>query len=180
MADLYDVVERLGNLVRAEERAVGQEMGLQPVHLHVLRYLRRANRFSDHPAAVTEYLGQTKGTVSQSLRLLEQKGLVERTPDPEDGRRVHLHLTAPGRRTADRLVPRAWVEAAGDPAAEESLRGLLAALLASRSMRSFGTCATCRFHVVDGRTRHCGLLDVRLTQADATRICREHEAAPAD
>jgi DNA-binding MarR family transcriptional regulator len=51
----------------------GAAHGLQPVQLEVLNYLSSCNRYSDTPMAVTEYLGQTKGTVSQTIKTLEKK-----------------------------------------------------------------------------------------------------------
>jgi hypothetical protein len=36
---LYQLLERIGNLLRAEQRLVGNEFGLQEVHLQVLLYL---------------------------------------------------------------------------------------------------------------------------------------------
>lgn len=64
---LYALLERIGNLLRAEERAAGLRHGPQPVHLQALRYVQSCNRYSNTPAALTEYLGLTKGTVSQTL-----------------------------------------------------------------------------------------------------------------
>ena len=42
---------------------------------------------------------------------LEQRGLIERTPDPEDGRRQLISVTAAGRRRAesDRQVREEWL-----------------------------------------------------------------------
>src|SRR5690606_31089029 len=102
-----DLLERLGTLLRAEDRKLGAERGLQPIHLQVLRYLSACNRYSDTPGAVGEYFGLTKGTVSQSLLLLEDRGLLRRVPDEHDGRLVHLKLTARGRSAA--------VSAPGEP-----------------------------------------------------------------
>ena len=45
---------------------------LEPVHLATLRYLCNCNRFSNTASAITEYLGQTKGTISQTLKVLEK------------------------------------------------------------------------------------------------------------
>ena len=64
---LLELVERLGNLMRAKLRRVSAQMQLQPVHMQALLYLSQANRYSNTPQALTEYLGLTKGTVSQSL-----------------------------------------------------------------------------------------------------------------
>src|SRR3546814_10986237 len=52
--------------------------------------------FSRTPGALAAWLGQTKGTVSQTVGALERKGLVERTGDPDDRRLVRLSLTEAG------------------------------------------------------------------------------------
>ena len=68
--------------------------------MNVLVYLAQANRSSNTPAAVTEYLRLTKGTVSQTLLALERGNWLERIPDRRDRRVVRLHLT----RDAQRLI----------------------------------------------------------------------------
>ena len=73
---IYDYVERLSELLRVDARQKGAEHGLLPVQLEVLHYLSICNQYSDTPMAVTEYLGQTKGTVSQTLKVLENKALL--------------------------------------------------------------------------------------------------------
>ena len=54
-------LERLARLMRAKEH----EDGLNPAQWESLRYLARANRFSNSPGALTRYLGATKGTMVQ-------------------------------------------------------------------------------------------------------------------
>src|SRR4030065_1806393 len=81
-------VERLSLLTRADLRQAGAAQGLQPVHLQVLFYLNQANRFSNTPQALTEYLGLTKGTVSQTVLVLARRRLISRYADPRDGRGV--------------------------------------------------------------------------------------------
>jgi hypothetical protein len=60
----FVAVGRLASPVRNEARQALAEHGLQPVQFEALHYLTRCNRYSDTPMAVTEFLGQTKGTVS--------------------------------------------------------------------------------------------------------------------
>src|SRR5690554_832212 len=108
-ARALELIERLAHLLHAETRRIAAAHGLAPVHVEALGYLARCNRYSDTPGAVTEYLGLTKGTVSQTLALLESRGLVRKRPDSRDGRRVHLELTGSGRRLLQRCaLPDAW------------------------------------------------------------------------
>ncbi|MFN2812475.1 MarR family winged helix-turn-helix transcriptional regulator, partial [Escherichia coli] len=73
--------------------------------LSALHYLARCNRYSDTPLGVTEYLGLTKGTVSQSLKVLEGRGLISKLPDARDRRSVHLRLTDAGRALIEAVIP---------------------------------------------------------------------------
>src|SRR5690606_7815081 len=122
-----------------------------PVHLSALLYLSRANQYSNTPAGVTEYLGATKGTVSQSLALLQQRGLIAGTRDDKDRRVTHLELTAAGKRELAAQWPLPKVDRAlADLPQEErtelerSLTRLLASLQKTNESRSFGVCHTCR------------------------------------
>ena len=86
------VLERLARLMRAAEH----EGDLNPAQWEALRYVGRANRFSNSPGALTQYLAATKGTVSQTVIALEKKGLVAKGPRHEEPRSVTLTLTEPG------------------------------------------------------------------------------------
>lgn len=184
MANLAVVLERLTNLLRAEQREAGAAAGLQPVHLASLAYLSRANRYSDTPAAVTDYLGATKGTVSQSLRLLERKGFIARRPDAEDKRVAHLELTASGKRALAAAWPSSRLDEALASLApkrqerlEEDLLELLTALQRTQGGRSFGVCRTCRLFERTAEGFRCGLTGEPLAPPETEKRCREHEAA---
>lgn len=185
MADnLALLLERLGNLLRTEMRGAA----LQPVHLSALLYLSRANRYSDTPAGVTEYLGATKGTVSQSLTLLQQRGLIAGTRDEKDGRVTHLELTAAGKKelAAQWPLPKVSRALADLPEQERSelersLTGLLTSLQKTNESRSFGVCNTCRmFERVSSRRFRCGLTGENLVREQTEKICREHSPIVID
>lgn len=179
---VFELVERLGTLVRSERRRVARELGLQPVHLQVLQYLSRCNRYSNTPQAVAAYLGATKGTVSQSLAVLERGGWVRKRADPADGRVVRLEVTSRAQRALERLsAKRGLSEPEGLSAG--SLRrtaAMLAALLrgwqAANRYRTFGVCRTCRHLLREGPGRfRCGLTREALASAETEQICHEHE-----
>ncbi|WP_136163385.1 MarR family winged helix-turn-helix transcriptional regulator [Sphingomonas flavalba] len=179
---LPDLLTRAARLIAGD----GHGDGLKPVQLQALRYLAEANRFSRTPGALTAWLGQTKGTVSQTIAALERKGLVARTGDAADRRLVRLALTRRGE---------AALAEAGDGVAEAMLAGLdakeraalaplfahmLATYLGARGYRPFGQCADCRHFRRDaegGAPHFCALLAVPLDTRDAAAICVEQEAA---
>ena len=96
-------LERLSAVHRNLMRRFANEEGLQLVHVEIMQYLSVSNRYSDTTQAISEYLGQTKGSISQSLGLLEDQGFVKRTQDKIDKRIFHLSLTAKGSAVAHRM-----------------------------------------------------------------------------
>jgi DNA-binding MarR family transcriptional regulator len=181
--ELLELVWCLGRLLSGELRSRGNATQLQPVHLQALLYLAQANRYSNTPQALTEYLGLTKGTVSQSLLLLYRRGLIERFTDAKDRRVVRLKLAERGEELLRQLSSEAQWDQALAPLAEETvtvavdvLRSVLLNLQRIRGGRSFGVCRTCRHfrQETEGRFR-CGLTGEPLSLADSSRICREHE-----
>src|SRR6266540_3826854 len=85
-------LERLSRLMRASEFGDG----LNPAQWEALRYLARANRFSNSPGALTRYLAATKGTISQTVIALERKGYIAKANRPGEKRSIILTLTARG------------------------------------------------------------------------------------
>ncbi len=168
-----DIVERLGNLAEARLKAVGARHGLQGVHLHLLLYLAAANRYSNTAGAAREYLGLTKGTVSQSLILLEAKGFLNRTADARDRRVVRLAPTAAGQAVVEEAENLGRLRAAVQVPAGllEGLTDLLRQWQVMEGRRSFGQCRTCRHHLAEGPDLwRCGLTGEPLARADGARI----------
>lgn len=166
------LVERLSHVLREELRGVATAHGLALAQLEVLRYLSVANRFSDTVSAMVEYLGATKGTLSQTVSALERKGLLERAPDPDDGRVHHCRITPAGAEVVQ--ASHATSVGALDAETIDRLETILRDLVEARGGRAFGVCSTCLHHRITDRGRHCALIGVDLTGEDATRICREH------
>jgi len=180
---LFDLLERLSSLTRVWFRQHPLLAELQPIQLSALLYLARCNRYSNTPLAVTEYLGLTKGTVSQSLKALEAKGLIIKTQDAADKRSVHLSLTEPARELLDAVMPPDFLADAaarmGGQAQElESLLGdLLRTIQRNENVPGFGLCKTCRFHRTTAGGGFCELTQEPLSSAERDLICREHQLA---
>ena len=91
--DVVGDLARLARLMRSAEH----EIGLNPAQWEALRYLSRCNSSSNSPIALTRYLGATKGTISQTVIALVNKGLVTKTNRQGERRSVALLLTDEGR-----------------------------------------------------------------------------------
>ncbi|MGF1909390.1 MarR family winged helix-turn-helix transcriptional regulator [Vibrio kasasachensis] len=180
--ETYELLERIGNLLRNEARQMGNEYGLHPVHIEILHYLQRCNLFSDTPAAVTEFLGITKGTTSQSITLLENKGFITKSKDLRDKRISHLKLTDQGQTLVHQVCPPAHfvpllkgIETKS-PELITTLKQLLSDMQQDNDKVSFGVCKTCRHHDIrSDKEFFCQLTQMTLTRDFGELICREHD-----
>ncbi len=179
--NIYNAVERLSELLRVDSRQAGAEHGLQPVQLEALHYLSICNQYSDTPMAVTQYLGQTKGTVSQTLKVLERKELLFRKADVNDKRISHLKVSNKGGELLKKTIPtNMFIKACEllsiqkSAEIETSLKVLLSALLQGNNMKTFGACHTCQHNIKVSGKFYCNLLKQPLSDDDVQLICKEH------
>ena len=86
--DAHIWLERLTSLYKNQMRQAANEEGVQLVHIEALQYLSICNQYSNTAQALSEYLGQTKGSISQSIKLMEKIGHIERKPCQKDKRAI--------------------------------------------------------------------------------------------
>lgn len=97
LALLVFAATRLGRLLDLEMQQAVHRGRLQLSEYHVISVLWLAG--PDHPLSPTQLsqiVLQTTGGMTKTIRRLEDAGLVERRPDPTDGRRHLVHLTTAG------------------------------------------------------------------------------------
>ncbi len=100
---------------------------VRPARGNVFRFIRKeGSRITE----LAERARVTKQTMGYLVDYLEERGYVERRPDPKDGRAKIVHLTERGRdsvRVAQEIIGRAearWADRLGENRMEQ-LRGLL-------------------------------------------------------
>ena len=179
---LLELLERTGLLLRTERRRVSAAHDLSEVHLAILDYLARCNRFSNTVLAVSNYLGITKGTISQSIKLLEGRGFIKKKPDPHDRRVTRLTLTAKGSKLAKGSVRLEGWDAvlASYPqqridACALFLSDFLAKLQKRNGYRTFQQCRGCRHLREESSGYRCGLTRQPLKARELEQICMEYE-----
>jgi DNA-binding MarR family transcriptional regulator len=167
------LLDRLGRLHAARRRVVA----LTDAQCAALDYLARANRFSRSPSVIAEYLATTRGTASQTLKALAEKGLISEEATEGDGRQRRYALTERGRALVE-----GWFASANEADTSEALqaaRTLLRSLVAATGGKRFGLCHTCRYHAAAGTGDgpFCRLLKLQLALEEAGQLCHEFAEA---
>ena len=178
-ADIAEFLIQIGRLAYAESG----EAGLTPTQWMALRYFSRANRFSRTVSAFADYHATTRGTVSQTVKTLTQRGYLSRHRSESDGRSVRFDLTEKGReivaadplsRLVD-LIDALSPDAQRDLAAQAS--GIASGLSQALGRPSFGPCRRCRFLDEDprgaeaGQGARCRYVQQRLEPQDLAGLC---------
>jgi DNA-binding MarR family transcriptional regulator len=170
------LVDRLARAVHCLQYAEG----LNPAQWVALRFLGCANRYSRTPTGLAEFLATTKGTASQTIKSLEQKGFVRRAQHETDRRKCLLELTERGRAVLAR-DPLRRIEAAAAGCAEvdlaiETLARLVRQIQEGCGMREFGVCLQCGHRRTGEACQKtddtvCGLTGEAIGQGDVKKIC---------
>lgn len=178
----------LKHLARLSEPDAGGA-GLTANQWTALRYFAEANRFSRTVSAFAAYNATTRGTASQTVKALENRGYLTRTRFDRDARSARIDLTEIG-----------WAKLADDPAQAltqalaqlpATLRGqldravdrLTCWVAAARRQKAFGTCEACRHLQVGANATaraggyYCRMLAAYLEVEDMRGLCAVY--APA-
>jgi DNA-binding MarR family transcriptional regulator len=180
-------LERLGQALRVLAREEAQRQGLSPIGLQLVLRLAGLDD-PGRPGRLAREFRVSPASLSDSLRALERKGLVERRRDGDDRRGFSFRLTPAGRLLAGRLEPLTSPVRAAAAAlpAEEQLTLLLSLyeLIADLQRRGVITvarmCVTCSHFRADAHgpnAHHCTLLDLPLARPSLRIDCPEHELA---
>jgi DNA-binding MarR family transcriptional regulator len=183
--NISELLNRVGRIVHGVQFA----NGLNPAQWEALRFLSRANCYSRTPGALAEYLGSTKGTVSQTLISLESKGYVVRTRSKHDRRSVDIALTDDGRELVEQ-DPLAMIEAAVEGLTDvdrdgfaRSMGALIKSLQRNLGQVEFGDCGGCVHNQIDGEfgeSCRCLFMDEPLSVDDTSLICLNFQSNRPD
>lgn len=154
---------------------------LNPTQCAAAAYLARANRFSRSPSHVAEYLGTTRGTMSQTLKALEKKGYIIPAEESLDKRSISYQLTDTGR---EKVSPSSLMTDAIEAmplrrreSLATDLQDVLHNAIECNGNKPFGVCHQCRHYLPTATGGFCELLSLPLTPEESEQICHEQEPA---
>lgn len=184
---LVAAIDRLGQALRVQMGQVARMHGLTSTQLQLLVRLRVDPPERRRVGALAAEFDVTLPTVSDAITTLERKGLVEREPEPSDGRGVRIMLTRRGHEvaeTADAWQVRAQRLLGGVTTSDKEralgfLLGLLAELHREGLVSVARVCPNCSFfREFEGRgddAHRCAFLDIDLGPGDLRVDCPDHE-----
>jgi DNA-binding MarR family transcriptional regulator len=95
---------RLGVLIESFQQAVLEPFELSASDYGVLAALRRSGTpYRLSPSLLYSRLQRSSGGMTKMLKRLEERGLVARVPDPEDGRGLLVELTKSGSKLQEEI-----------------------------------------------------------------------------
>ena len=181
-------LHKIGLAMKQQAWLQANEEGLSATQGQILAALATHGALTG--SELSQRLGVTLPTISDSVRVLVEKALVTKSPDPRHPRASLLTLTKKGTQLGARA--RSWPEfmadAVADLTAEEQraffsgVVKMIASLQEQGLVPLSGMCVTCvhfRPNVLPGATpHHCAFVDAPLAAEQLRLDCAEHEPAP--
>ncbi|WP_229070520.1 MarR family winged helix-turn-helix transcriptional regulator [Actinoplanes sp. DH11] len=180
---------RLGQAVRMEAWRNAGPHNLSPLQADIVALLHDRG----HPirqGEIVTALASTPPTVSDAVKTLRKKELLEATRDPGDARALLLGLTEAGHEEAGRLAVQSETLTGAVSALSEddfaamlrSTTTLIRELQDRRAIPISRMCLTCRFfvpraHPDPARPHHCAFVDAPFGDAELRVSCPDHEPA---
>lgn len=178
-------LERLGQVFRTLLWEKAKAYGLSPVQIQLLIFIQQ------HQASLCtiSYLAQefnlSKPTISDAVKILEQKKLIEKKSNPADSRSYSIGATAEGkkiiRQTEDFADPVARLVAELKETDQLSLWNSISRLIVQLNelhvISVQRNCSNCRFYSSTENHHYCNLLKIKLLPKDIRIDCPEFEAA---
>ena len=169
-----DLIMHAANLAAGGHRAPS----LSAAQWAALRFFARANAMSRTPSAFASFHGTTRGTASQTVKSLVERGYLERQRSAIDGRRTELRITPAGERALAEDPAGALVRAIDTLSAsqrevlEDVMRRITAQVDGHCGEATFGVCEDCAYRdACDDDVGSCQVTGERLQQGDVHQLC---------
>lgn len=177
-------LERISQAFRVLLWQESKEYSLSPIQVQVLIFLLYHNEEKRKVSYLANEFNMTKATISDTVKTLEQKGLISKEFEPQDTRSYIINLTEQGKSIASKTsfftkeirTPIDKIEADDKENLLLNLMGIIRYLNKSGVITIQRMCMTCSFYKTsdNGETHFCNLLNQELNIRDLRIDCPEH------
>lgn len=175
-------LERLSNVFKTLLWKHAKELNLSPVQIQILIFINYHQEEENNISYLATEFNITKATVSDAVKVLEQKRLVLKKGNVTDNRRFSLTLTKEGKRivlqTENYTAPfEGWVSEMKVDDKEvmwKSLSNLIYLLHQSGAIEVQKICYTCTHFCRKNNMPFCSLLNQKLQSKDIRMDCPEY------
>jgi DNA-binding MarR family transcriptional regulator len=187
---IRDGLDRICAVMRADQWAIAGTAGLNPTQTHVLTFIAGRAQKGVRVGTIAAQLGVSQPTATDSIAALVRKGLLKKTPDPEDARAVTMRITQAGRDIVRGigLVITATERALETLSDEEQTELLQLVIKTIRALQIAGAispqrmCVTCRYfrpnvHKEPTAPHHCDFVGAAFGPQSLRLDCGDHEAS---
>ncbi|MDD4532074.1 MAG: MarR family transcriptional regulator [Bacilli bacterium] len=101
MYRLHWKINTMSSLSKKRACLLTSKGGLSAQKGRIIIMIKKSENIS--PSAIAEHLSHTRATVTQQINELELEGYIEKIEDPNDKRRVVVHLTSKGEMEFDHI-----------------------------------------------------------------------------
>ena len=178
-------LERLSQVFRILLWEKAKEQRLSPIQIQLLIFIQHHSADKTTISYLAQEFNFTKPTISDAIKILEQKKLIQKTTDQTDSRSYTIRLTATGRKivleTENFANPLAEIISKANSADKivlwQNISNLILKLNKLEVISVQRTCFNCKHYSVQNKTHFCNLLNLKLLTKDIRIDCREFEMA---
>jgi DNA-binding MarR family transcriptional regulator len=176
-------LERLSQVFRILLWEKAKEHGLSPIQIQLLIFIKHHSQEKSTVSYLAQEFNLTKPTISDAIKVLEQKKIIKKSIDATDTRSYTIQLTAAGikivaetedfanslteivskSKQVDKLV--LW----------ESIYSLISQLNKQQIISVQRTCFNCKHYSMKSKNPFCSLLEQKLQVQDIRIDCEEFE-----
>jgi DNA-binding MarR family transcriptional regulator len=178
-------LEKISQAFRVLLWQESRDFALSPIQVQVLIFLLYHSEEKRKVSYLAAEFNMTKATISDTIKALDQKGLIRKAYEPNDTRSYIMHLTEKGREIAKKtsLFTREIHAPVDQLHADDKETLLLSLLNIIRHLNKAGVitiqrmCMTCAYYQPseNGQKHFCKLLNQNLQVTDLRIDCPEYE-----
>lgn len=178
-------LERLCQAFRTLLWEKAKEQALSPIQIQLLIFIQHHSADKATVSYLAQEFNLTKPTISEAIKVLEQKKLIKKVTDIADTRSYTIQLTAGGKNivaeTENYVSPLTAIITKTGEADKKILWQIISNLIIQLNKLEVlsvqRTCFNCRHHTTKNSMSFCNLINQKLKVQDIRIDCNEFESA---